>query len=170
MNMSNGITYTAKGSYPSIEVTAPSKRYAQYLLQDFTASKGELSAITLYLYQMWILRESHPDFSHDLKEIAGVEMHHLDMLGQLITLLGGEPQYRTTSFNRYTAWSGNYVSYERSYKQILKNNIASEQYAYNKYLMQARTIKDKKVASILLRIAEDEKIHIGIFENYLLML
>lgn len=46
---------------------------------------------------------------------------------------------------------------------VLRDDIAAEIDAINFYLSQARLIDDKKVKSVLMDIAREEKIHLGEF-------
>ena len=166
MNFSE-IPVAAPGKYPDICVSEPNRRYASLLLQDSASARGEMTAIYQYLYQHWILDNTNDDFSILLKRIAAVEMHHLDILGRLIVLLGGNPICRTNPCNCSTAWNGNLLQYTSNKKQILTLNISSELSAVNDYTAQAETVKDPALAAILLRIAEDERVHYDIFRSLL---
>ena len=69
--------------YPPLEVEGPNPQYARLLGIDMAGGRGEMTSITQYLYHSWTL----PDFDNaapTLRQIAQVEMHHLDMLGVLI--------------------------------------------------------------------------------------
>lgn len=71
--------------YPPVAVREKNPFYAALLAEDFAAATGELTAIHQYVYQSWIFAQRRYD-------IARVEMLHLDILGQLITLLGCVPK------------------------------------------------------------------------------
>lgn len=161
------IVVTAQQPFPTLAVTEPNRRYASILLQDIASAHGELTAITQYLYQHWVMEPLDPDFAKLLERIAVVEMHHLDMLGRLVVLLGGNPLLRTNPCNCNSAWNSNLLQYRGSYKQILTMNIAAELGAFKEYTAQAELIRDPLVSAVLLRIAQDEEVHCRIFRSLL---
>ena len=162
------IPVTASGEYPAIRVTEPNRRYASLLLQDSASAHGEMTAIYQYLYQHWMLNGADDSLAILLKRIAAVEMHHLDILGKLILLLGGNPICRTNPCNCGSAWNGNMLQYTSGRKQILTLNISLELSAVNDYTAQAEAVKDPLLAAILLRLAEDERVHYNIFRSLLI--
>lgn len=153
--------------YPPITVCEPNLKYAQMLSLDLCAPKSEFTTITQYIYQNWILNAEYRHIADAIARISMVEMHHLDILGQLITLLGGTPYYQAVYPNGYVIWNGNLCDYTKNVKKILINNIASEQGAIDAYTSQAECIKDDNICKILNRIILDEKIHVAIFCNFL---
>lgn len=153
--------------YPKIEVKESNIRYAQILSQNFSGCKSEFTTITQYIYQNLILNSFYSEMAKTIQRIAIVEMHHLNIFGQLITLLGGYPKYQAIYPNGYRIWNGNFVNYSTNINQILYNNVISEQKAYDSYISQAEYIKDENICAVLERIAKDEKIHIDIFNNYI---
>lgn len=86
------IPVAASEPYPPIKVEGKNHHYAQLLGQDLASSWGEMSAIYGYLYQHWILNKPQAALQTVLFRIAKVEMHHLNILGQLIRMLGGDPK------------------------------------------------------------------------------
>lgn len=157
----------AKAPYPPLRVTEPNRRYAALLLQDIASQRSEMTAVSQYLYQHWILEHSGPEMAELLLRIAQVEMHHLDILGKLVVLLGGNPVFRCNPLSCNSAWNGNMLQYQSDLKQLLTHNISAETAAVNNYTAQAETIQDSCVSDILLRIAEDEKLHCNIFRSLL---
>lgn len=158
---------TAASPYPSLKITEPNRRYASLLLQDIASQWGEMTAISQYLYEHWILEQLKPEIAALLMRIAQTEMHRLDILGKLVVLLGGNPLFRGNPCNCNSAWSGNMLLYQSNFKQILTHNISMELAAINDYTSQAESIKDPFVSEMLLRLAEDEKIHCRIFRSLL---
>lgn len=155
----------ASEPYPKIEVSKPNLRYAHILSQDFASAKGEMTAIFEYLYQHWILGNIDSEFAKLLARIAVVEMHHLDILGQLIVLLGGTPQCASIQHNRPIVWNGGMMNYTKQLKDMLTFNLYLEQSAIDAYTAHARGIEDPNVSAILLRIVQDERIHLQIFQD-----
>ena len=152
--------------YPPLEVEGPNPQYARLLGIDMAGGRGEMTSITQYLYHSWTL----PDFDNaapTLRQIAQVEMHHLDMLGQLIVLLGADPRFSCDQRGSCAWWSGSMVCYSHDVRQILLNNITDEKKAAEFYRTAACDIPDPCVAAVLNRIARDEVLHAEIFTRFL---
>lgn len=155
----------APDPYPPLEVEGPNPQYARLLGLDLASSKGETTSITQYLYQSWTL----PDFdnvTHILRQIAVVEMHHLDMLGTLIEKLGGNPKFMAVQ-NRPTVWNGGMVSYNRTPAMALRDDLMMEQAAIDTYRKQLMMIHDSHVCAVIRRILMDEEIHLLILKRLL---
>ena len=164
------IMVQAPDPYPSIEVESQNPRYARLLMEDIASYNGEMTAIYQYQYQNWILSHQNQLIASTMQRIARVEMHHLDMLGRLIILLGGDPGCMTIPGNRRSAWVGNYVNYDKNLRNLLTHNVVAEQAACRIYKAQIEMIEDKKVSAILSRIVRDEELHVSIFQDFLMYL
>ena len=151
--------------YPPIKVLECNPRYAQILLESYAGETSELTAITLYLYQHHDIERRFPEFSSEIEDIAIVEMHHLDILAQLIKLLGGDPRYHSSNG---TLWSPKNVSYHTGdpHRQLI-TNIEAEKAAIRQYRQQIIEICDPHVQRILERIIQDEASHLKTFEKLL---
>lgn len=163
MSDKNKIIFHAESPYPPIKVEEPNLKYACLLQADEASDKSEFTSISQYVYQSWIFQACYKEIAHGIIKIAEVEMHHLDMLGKLIILLGGEPKLQSG----YRIWNGNMVNYTVSPVNMLKSSIMLEVAAIETYEKQINYIKDKYIVDILKRIVEDEQIHLKIFNNYL---
>ena len=67
------------------------------------------------------------------RHIAQVEMHHLDLLGQTITALGGNPIYRSFPYKRPSFWNACMLQYQCNKEKALRISIAGEQEAIDGY-------------------------------------
>jgi len=152
--------------YPDVEASGKNIRYANLLLNDYAGPNSELTAITQYFYQYFIVKAKDYDLSQSLECISIVEMRHMEMLGELITLLGGDPLLRTYSQGRTVYWRGNNISPEKNIQRFLTGNIEAEKKAIAAYRMRIRQIQDPKVQALLERIILDEEHHITLFEQY----
>lgn len=153
--------------YPPIEVEEKNFRYAQLLLKDYAGPNGELTALTQYFYQYLITQNQYSDFADQMECISIVEMKHMEILGKLIVLLGGNPFYGTYDCGKYTFWSGYNISTTENIRNFLMENIEGEKLAIQAYLKHISEIKDCKIREILKRIIKDEENHIRIFNSYL---
>lgn len=150
--------------YPPIKVTKANKEYAKLLLKNYAGQISEDTAIHLYMYQSLVC--SDEDLAKTLKDIAIVEMHHLEMLGELITLLGVKPVYGTIKNDYFKPWTSTNVNYNICLKNMLEIDIKNEEIAIKNYKENINCIDDIFIINILERIIEDEVLHIKIFKYY----
>lgn len=156
--------YCSDNPYPKIQVEKPNLEYAKALLFVYAGNTSEETAVHQYLYQHFILEG---EISTILKQISIVEMHHLEILAELINQLGIEPQFRVYSLNQEIAWQANYVPYPKTIEDMLNKNIQSETEAIQNYEKLLQIIHDDNVQKNIQRIIEDEQIHLMIFQNLL---
>lgn len=153
--------------YPEISISNKNLRCAQLLSHDFAAPKSEMSTLNQYVYESWVLQADFPEMAAVIKRIAVVEMHHLYMLGELITKLGGRPRLQASRPDRQVVWNANMIYYAEKPKQLMRYNIMIEQKAIQTYTAHQRMISDPCVTDVLARIILDEQVHVHIFEKFL---
>lgn len=151
--------------YPPVAVLEKNQQYAQILMADLASTASEMTTVHQYLYQSWTINDRHQNIRRVIQRIAIVEQHHFSIIGQLIHLLGGQPECRSSRPNSY--WCGNMVSYSCELPAILSDNARSEQFAAQAYAAQSKEIKDPHVSKMLARLSLDEKLHYKIFSDYL---
>ncbi|MCB6924360.1 manganese catalase family protein [Enterocloster bolteae] len=151
--------------YPPVAVLEKNQQYAQILMADLASTASEMTTVHQYLYQSWTINDRHQNIRRVIQRIAIVEQHHFSIIGQLIHLLGGQPECRSSRPNSY--WCGNMVSYSCELPAILSDNARSEQFAAQAYAAQSKEIKDPYVSKMLARLSLDEKLHYKIFSDYL---
>lgn len=166
-NFATATSFRASAPYPPVEVEAPNLRYAQLLHQDTASAQGEFTAVTLYIYQSWLFDPVCGPAAKTMREIAIVEMHHLDLLSQVISLLGGDPTFSAVRNNRCIVWNGSMVNYCKNLPQMIRYDIRAEQEAIANYRRHIAFIKDRHIQALLERIIEDEEIHLAIFRQML---
>lgn len=157
----------ASPPYPSISVSERNVSYAQLLSADLAGPRSEMTSICQYTYQSWAISSRYPAMAETIAAIAKVEMHHLNILGQLIVRLGGNPKLQYIQNRRAFAWNSGHVNYTQSITDFFKANIAAEQYAAEMYMQHAKRIQDGDVSEMLARISLDEAQHKSIFERFL---
>lgn len=155
--------YKANLPYPKIEVTNKNVFLARELFSNYAGDISEDTAIHNYIYQSLIIKNDN--IKNILKQIAIVEMHHLEILGKLIIKLGLTPMFLSISNNQTKWFSGEYITYEKDIQKILLNNIKNEELAIQNYEKIIMKTDDNKVKIILKRIILDEKLHIEIFKH-----
>lgn len=153
--------------YPPIVVAGKNRLYAGLMHMNMCAAHSELTALMQYLYQSWVMNANHAEAAQDLQRIAMVEMHHLNIIAQLVQQLGGDPVYAVSFRRRRRVWDGTMVSPCKNFFHMMQNNLLAEQETIDRYRRQAAMVQDASLAAVLLRIVEDEKVHVKIFRSYL---
>lgn len=147
--------------YPPVQVRCPNKFYARMMLDNVGGIHSEMSAVSQYFYNALISEECE-EISAIFHKISIVEMHHLDIFAALAMQLGEDPRLWTQKGNGKVYWSPSYNRYPCRISHILRDAIAAEKQTVQKYSEQARIIRDPYVRENLLRIIEDEELHIQI--------
>ena len=140
---------------------ADNRATVKMLKDDYAGADGELTAITTYVFQN--ITSEDETFANAMLQIAIVEMTHLDMLGDAIETLGGNPSFDDGEYY----WNASNVDYTRTRAEQLRNNIKSEQGAIESYRAHAAATQNPTVRDFLLRIARDEQLHFKFFERQL---
>lgn len=158
------IRFSAPYPYPELEVEKPDVPFAKKLLFAFASDKSEMTATTNYYYRSIVLQNKNLSLSQMMKSLAEVERKHLEILANLIFLLGYDPKIRTIESGIPTFWNAECLDYKKDVKAILENSIKEEKNAYKAYVLLSRQTEDKKVSRMLYRLSLDEKLHIRILE------
>ena len=79
--------------YPETKVKAQNQMYANLLSNDYCGTTSEMSAITQYINNENRLSCAKCPIAKSILGIAMAEMIHLQKLGQLIFLLGGDVSF-----------------------------------------------------------------------------
>lgn len=153
--------------YPPIEVQGRNIYYAHLLQVNYAGSNSELTEMTQYLYQHFLVNKVYEDLSEQLMCISQEEMKHFNILGNLIVLLGGDPNLRTVTGMRTEYWCGYNIFNEKCIPDFLERNIMLEEISISLYKNHISLIVDENIISILERIILDEENHIRIFKDLL---
>lgn len=158
--------YKSTNPYPKVRVEEKNSTYASILLGDYAGVVSEDTAIHLYLFQAIVNDSKVEEYSNIMYKIAQVEMIHMRLLGETISLLGGVPVFGTIGQDEIIRlWNAGNVNYDISLKQMIEADIESENVAIRNYQYQLAIIKDKYIQKLIERILEDEKIHLQIFKD-----
>ena len=154
--------------WPPIQVEKGNPGIAQLLKIDYCGAVSELTAITQYLNNEGRLSGNKCEMARTIIGIAMAEMMHLQKLGELICLLGGNLDYTARQRNgRPRMWTPEYVVYADSVKEILLSNVEAERAAIAQYEQHIQKISDPHVNAVLQRIITDEEYHIMILDTLL---
>lgn len=147
--------------YPPVQVNGRNQNYANLLSIDYCGSVSELSAITQYINNENRLSCEKCPMVRTILGIAMAEMVHLQKLGELIFLLGGNIDFVAKQRNgREKMWTPAYLTIPENAGKMILADIESEKAAINQYKMHIKIIKDENVNAVLARIIKDEEYHI----------
>lgn len=151
--------------YPPVEVEGKNLAFANLLSVDYCGPVSELSAITQYINNENRLSCEHCPLAKTLLGIAMAEMMHLQKLGELICLLGGNVDFTAKGQNgQRRMWTPEYVTIPEHAKKMLPADIEAEKAAIRQYRMHIGMINDRHVNAVLARVIQDEEYHIMILK------
>jgi bacterioferritin len=151
-------------AYPDVAGIRPNKAQAMMLMEGYCGAVSELSTVTQYAYHH-IRCGRYDEIAQTIKGIFFVEALHMELLGKCIARLGVDPRYFTYSKQGQSFWHAGVVNYEESVRDMLWADIEGEKGAVDFYLITAERIGNPVVANLLLRLAEDEKLHVRMFTD-----
>lgn len=147
--------------YPPIQVQEQNRDYANLLSIDYCGAVSELSAITQYINNENRMSGEKCSLAKTILGIAMAEMIHLQKLGELILLLGGNVDFTAKTRNgRSQMWTPQYLTIPENPQEMLIADIKAEEDAIHQYKMHMEMIRDNDVNAVLARIIKDEEYHI----------
>ena len=90
-------------------------------------------------------------------KISLVEMHHLDLLGRAIFMMGGNPQLIRPAQKQY--WHAGLINYTTDPCSMLLADMRDELDAADRYRSTALSCSNRPLKPLLERIALDETLH-----------
>ena len=154
--------------YPPIQVKERNPAYANLLSVDYCGCVSELSAITQYINNENRISYNKCPMAKTILGIAMAEMMHLQKLGELIFLLGGNVDYTAKMQNGCTQmWTPRYLTIPENPRDMLAADIEAEKDAIRQYRMHIGMICDSAVNAVLERIIKDEEYHIILLQALL---
>lgn len=151
--------------YPPIKTEGECLSAAALLSNDLAGQVSEMSAINTYVFQHMICCDE--SLANALKCISMVEMHHFEMIGELIVCFGGCPRQGVQCGCGIKYWSAQNLCWEADPACFLSENIKNERAAIANYTARITQINDACVKRVLERIILDEEHHIEIFNSFL---
>lgn len=151
--------------YPPIQVREKNQNYADLLSMDYCGGVSEMSAITQYINNQNRLSCENCPLAKTILGIAIAEMIHLQKLGELIYLLGGNVDFvARQSKGKQKMWTPAYLTIPDNAKKMIWADIESEKAAIRQYKVHINLIKDNYINAVLERIIKDEEYHIMILQ------
>lgn len=147
--------------YPPIQVSGKNPVYANLLSLDYCGSVSEMSAITQYINNENRMSCEKCPTAKIILGIAMAEMIHLQKLGELIFLLGGQIDFTARYQNgKQKLWTPECLNIPENIRKMIAADIQSEKAAIQQYQMHIKMINDSHVNAVLSRIIKDEQYHI----------
>lgn len=147
--------------YPPTQVKSQNRDYAMLLSNDYCGAVSEMTAITQYINNENRMSCEKCPFAKTILGIAMAEMIHLQKLGELIYLLGGNVDFAARqSGGKQKLWTPAYVNIPQDIRKMVWADIEAEKAAIKQYKVHINMIQDEYVNAVLMRIIRDEEYHI----------
>ncbi len=160
--MNNNLsTFHSELPFPPIKVQAKNLEYASLLMNDYAGFISEFTSLSQYFYHYLVNETVDFEIANMLKNISLVETLHLDILGKLIKMLGGDPKY----YAEENYWTAEYITYGDNILKQLEADLQNELDAIANYRKTISQIQDPYIVSVLQRIILDEEVHVRLFEK-----
>ena len=154
--------------YPTTEGICPDCRALRIISPAYASSTGELNSILQYNYHAVMFdSKGLSEYAELIDSISGAEMIHLKLLGKTICALGAQPIYTACPPAAFNFYSAKFVSYSRSLKNMIEDDILAERHAVMSYAHMLDRLRNDRVKDIIARILEDEKMHLKAFTDLL---
>lgn len=157
--------YALDEPYPEVKVQGKNLYYASLLQDDYAGYVSEFTAISQYLYHHYYFDQVDEELGKLLEGISIIEMHHFEMLAELIIMLGGDPRIGGTYSTNYQYWDGSFPAYGHTLCERLQLDMKAERDAIRAYRHHIRLIQDPYVQAVLKRIIKDEEHHLELFQE-----
>lgn len=164
-DISKHTKYTVNLPYPKPRIERPNVQHANILLKDYSGDVSEFTAINLYVYQHFVSDGEYEDYAELIGGISIVEMKHLELLGETIKLLGIKPMYIDNACPPGRLWTSRYVNFTTVIREMIIEDIQSEQKAIENYRYHITLIQDRYIRELLERIILDEELHVKLFKQ-----
>ncbi len=154
--------------YPSIDEITPDMRSAKIISPAYSDSHSELTAIMQYVYHsIQFGNQGLEDIGSLLEDISIAEMHHFDILGNMLYKLGVDPIFSAQPPIRNNFFSTSYVNYSSTPEKMLSEDLAGEKKAIAMYEKMLGELNNPQVAAVIARIIKDEQLHVELLTQAL---
>ena len=148
--------------YPSLDSLCCDPVSARIISAAYATPSGELNASLQYVYHSLNFAHcGYKSYAECLMSIAIAEMTHLDLLGEALINLGTQPIYTFQPPAQFNFYSTKFVAYSRSLTNMIEDDIMGEKYAIYGYEKMLCRLKDGTLKALIVRIIEDEKLHLA---------
>ncbi len=154
--------------YPSLVGIEKDVKSAMIISSAYCTMHGELNAIMQYFYHYLKFKSLGDEQTAEIiMGISVAEMHHLQILGELLDKLGVNPVFTKVPPYMYNYYSTAGVSYSVTPIKMLIDDVSGELLAVKQYEKMANTLKNERISAIIKRIALDEELHVKVLKDRL---
>ena len=152
--------------YPAVENFESNRENVRILSPAYADRESELTAILQYIYHANVFSGlKMKQYSRLLMEIAVSEMHHLDMLGNMLYQMGALPVFTSCPPRLFDFYSTAAVSYSCEPEKMIRDDIRGEQEAIRQYQSMLRRLRNESVSAVISRIILDEELHLRTLQS-----
>ncbi len=152
-------------AYPPLDEITEDYQSLRLVSPAYAGKEGELTSVLQYVYQSILLGANGMQKESKLiMDIAVTEMHHIEILGTLITKLGAPPVFTACPPYPVGFYSASYVNYVKNPFGMIGADIIAERAALAEYQRILNSLTNQKVCAVIERIIEDEKTHVSALE------
>lgn len=152
--------------YPPIRVRERNQDYAELIGVSYCGVISELSACLQYVNNESRMVSRGCAMGRTLLAMAIAEMTHMQMLAELIGLLGGNVCYTAVQAGGQPwIWSPQCLTLPEKFDEMLQADLEREIAVIDQYNMHIRRIGDDYVNAVLSRIVQDEQYHVMLLRS-----
>lgn len=156
----------AEKEYPPLDGIKEDYKTLRVISPAYAGGRGELTAVLQYVYQSILLeRLGKKEMGKTILGIAINEMHHLELLGSAITMLGAPPAFTGCLPYPIGYYSASNVNYSKTPCEMIEADIAAESNAIADYCKILACISNDALTRLIERIIEDEELHLAAFKS-----
>lgn len=155
-------TFESNRPYPTLTNVMPNRADVRQLKMLTSGRNGALTDFLTLYYQSFILKDNYTDIARQLGDIGNVGLKHYKLLSEAIVDFGGNPNL---SNGQGDMWTGRNISTEKDIKRILRDNIRMKERNITTYKRAAGETQNTSLASLYLRLAEDDTLQIPILRD-----
>lgn len=154
--------------YPSIDGLEKDRQSVRIISPAYADRGSELTAILQYVYQSVVFSGLQmKQYSRLLAEIGVAEMHHMELLGEMLLQLGAKPVYTSRPPHLFDFYSTGAVNYTVLPEEMIRADIRGETEAIRTYREMVCRLQNEKVAAVISRIILDEELHLSTLHGIL---
>lgn len=150
--------------YPSMDGITCDLESARIVSPAYAGRASELTAILTYVYHSVIFgNKDMEEYAKTIEAIAISEMHHLDILANMLYKLGVDPIYAT--YPCRVNYNTCFLRYSKTPRKMLLDDIEGEMQAIRDYECMLEKLTNEDVAVVIQRIIMDEKLHVKVLKE-----
>ncbi len=139
-----------------IKVESKNKKYAETLKKIYTSSFGDLNSFLLYKYENYLFCETDSYFSSNMNKLSNDSLIHMEIIGRIISMLGGVPNYNGFVIND--------IFYNDDKEKLLEVDIRITKEKIILYTKILNEINDNYIKEIITNFIVDERKNLEILE------